>query len=80
MEKEEVYVDEPLNVSEKYDYDPENQVDLQEEDDSPIEEVRVTISSMSLITFYLNNITITFPSKSTSLANPLTLIPCFTFL
>lgn len=44
MEKEEVYIDE--KIGEKIE---EPQLNLEEEDDSPIEEVRVTVPSMYFI-------------------------------
>jgi hypothetical protein len=48
--KEEAIVNEKLQYEEDKGYnDPEPQVVLNEEDDSPIEEVRVTVSSKYLI-------------------------------
>ena len=47
MEKEEV-IHEKYENEKRFD-DVEPQVNLEEEDDSPIEEVRVTISSKSLL-------------------------------
>jgi len=43
MEKEEVYIDEKIGDAET------PQVNLEEDDDSPIEEVRVSVLSMCLV-------------------------------
>lgn len=48
MEKSEVYIDEKIDDVEA------PQVDLEEEDDSPIEEVRVSVPSMYLVLFSLH--------------------------